>query len=65
MTSELHVTRIAHSDPGEAVDLALLPVNGLCIRSDPDPRHFAAVAAELAPATAVRLTVPGERTPVP
>jgi L-ascorbate metabolism protein UlaG (beta-lactamase superfamily) len=34
-------------------------------RSDPDPRHFAAAAAELAPATAVRLTVPGERTPVP
>ena len=34
-------------------------------RSDPDPRHFAAAAAELAPATAVRLTVPGERTSVP
>jgi len=91
-------------------DLALLPVNGLCIRpmndaqvvmnaaeaaaltavlrpalaiphhyaftsgwlgdrmitrSDPDPRHYAAAAAEQAPGTAVRLTVPGERTPVP
>jgi hypothetical protein len=34
-------------------------------RSDPDPRHFAAAAAQLAPATAVRLTVPGERTPAP
>jgi len=33
-------------------------------RSDPDPRHFAAAAAEQAPGTAVRLTVPGERTPV-
>jgi L-ascorbate metabolism protein UlaG (beta-lactamase superfamily) len=91
-------------------DLALLPVNGLCIRpmndaqvvmnaaeaaaltavlrpalaiphhyaftsgwlgdrmitrSDPDPRHYAAAAAEQAPGTTVRLTVPGERTPVP
>jgi L-ascorbate metabolism protein UlaG (beta-lactamase superfamily) len=34
-------------------------------RSDPDPRHFAAAAAELAPATAVRLTLPGEHTPIP
>jgi len=33
-------------------------------RSDPDPRHYAA-AAEQAPGTTVRLTVPGERTPVP
>ena len=65
MTTELHVARIAHSDPGEAVDLALLPVNGLCMQTNPDPRHFAAVAAELAPATAVRLTLPGERTPFP
>ena len=32
-------------------------------RSDPDPRHYA--AAEQAPGTTVRLTVPGERTPVP
>jgi hypothetical protein len=29
------------------------------------PRHFAAAAARLAPFTAVRLTAPGERTPVP
>jgi len=45
-------------------DLALLPTDGLCIR----PMNDAQVvmnAAELAPATAVRLTVPGERTPVP
>lgn len=34
-------------------------------RSDPDPRHFAAAAAELAPATAVRLPLPGERTAIP
>jgi L-ascorbate metabolism protein UlaG (beta-lactamase superfamily) len=34
-------------------------------RSDPDPRHFAAAAPKLAPGTSVRLTVPGERTPVP
>lgn len=34
-------------------------------RSDPDPRHFAAAAAELAAATAVRLTVSGECTSVP